>query len=60
MHTCYTIRIKLLFSVNSSCGPMGRDVTSLTIILRALIGPIMFDLDSTIPKIPFNEEVKYS
>ncbi|KAM5125548.1 fatty-acid amide hydrolase 1-like [Mantella aurantiaca] len=38
-------------------GPIGRDVESLVIAMRALLCDHMFHLDPTIPPIPFNEEM---
>ncbi|KAF4111834.1 fatty-acid amide hydrolase 1 [Onychostoma macrolepis] len=44
-------------SVLSSLGPMGRDVESLALCMRALLCQDMFSLDPTIPPIPFNQEL---
>ncbi|XP_073708337.1 fatty-acid amide hydrolase 1-like [Garra rufa] len=44
-------------SVLSSIGPMGRDVESLALFMRALLCQDMFSLDPTIPPILFNQEV---
>ncbi|XP_013419492.1 vitamin D3 hydroxylase-associated protein-like [Lingula anatina] len=38
-------------------GPMGRDVDSLVVIMKALLCPDMFELDSYIPPIPFRDEI---
>uniref|UniRef100_A0A8C8RD60 Fatty-acid amide hydrolase 1 n=1 Tax=Pelusios castaneus TaxID=367368 RepID=A0A8C8RD60_9SAUR len=44
-------------SVTPMIGPMARDVDSLALCMRALLGDDMFHLDPTIPPVPFNEEV---
>ncbi|XP_026112274.1 vitamin D3 hydroxylase-associated protein-like isoform X1 [Carassius auratus] len=44
-------------SVLSSLGPLGRDVESLALCMRALLCQDMFSLDPTVPPIPFNQEV---
>ncbi|KAK2888797.1 hypothetical protein Q8A67_014172 [Cirrhinus molitorella] len=44
-------------SVLSSTGPMGRDVESLALCMRALLCQDMFSMDPTVPPIPFNQEV---
>ncbi|KAM5125209.1 fatty-acid amide hydrolase 1 [Mantella aurantiaca] len=44
-------------SVTAMVGPIGRDVESLVIAMRALLCDHMFHLDPTIPPIPFNEEM---
>ncbi|NWV63462.1 FAAH1 hydrolase, partial [Malurus elegans] len=38
-------------------GPMARDVDSLALCMKALLCPEMFQLDPSVPPIPFNEEV---
>ncbi|NXP96690.1 FAAH1 hydrolase, partial [Vidua macroura] len=38
-------------------GPMARDVDSLALCMKALLCQDMFQLDPTVPPIPFNEEV---
>uniref|UniRef100_A0A8B9MYE4 Fatty-acid amide hydrolase 1 n=1 Tax=Accipiter nisus TaxID=211598 RepID=A0A8B9MYE4_9AVES len=38
-------------------GPMARDVDSLALCMKALLCQEMFQLDPTVPPIPFNEEV---
>ncbi|XP_070601919.1 fatty-acid amide hydrolase 1-like [Erythrolamprus reginae] len=38
-------------------GPMARDVDSLALCLKALLCKKMFHLDSTVPPLPFNEQV---
>ncbi|CAM5162826.1 unnamed protein product [Natator depressus] len=38
-------------------GPMARDVDSLALCMRALLCEDMFQLDPTVPPLPFNEEV---
>lgn len=37
---------------------MARDVDSLVLCLRALLCDVMFQLDPTVPPIPFNEQVR--
>ncbi|XP_016416397.1 fatty-acid amide hydrolase 1-like, partial [Sinocyclocheilus rhinocerous] len=44
-------------SVLTSLGPLGRDVESLALCMRALLCQDMFSLDPTVPPIPFNQEV---
>ncbi|NWX94804.1 FAAH1 hydrolase, partial [Nothoprocta ornata] len=41
-------------------GPMARDVDSLALCMKALLCKEMFQLDPTVPPIPFNEEVYLS
>uniref|UniRef100_A0A5F8GEX5 Fatty-acid amide hydrolase 1 n=1 Tax=Monodelphis domestica TaxID=13616 RepID=A0A5F8GEX5_MONDO len=41
----------------TSVGPMARDVDSLALCLRALLCDYMFCLDSTVPPVPFREEI---
>ncbi|NXL06505.1 FAAH1 hydrolase, partial [Mesembrinibis cayennensis] len=43
--------------VVAAVGPMAKDVESLALCMRALLCEDMFDLDSTVPPLPFNEEV---
>ncbi|XP_063153951.1 vitamin D3 hydroxylase-associated protein-like [Candoia aspera] len=45
------------FSVLGTLGPMARDVDSLTLCMKALLCDYMFQLDPTVPPMPFNEEV---
>lgn len=42
----------------AAVGPMAKDVESLALCMRALLCEDMFSLDSTVPPLPFNEEVK--
>ena len=44
--------------VVSAYGPMARDVDSLIRMMRAILCQYHFDLDKTIPPLPFNEEVR--
>ncbi|KGL84827.1 Fatty-acid amide hydrolase 1, partial [Tinamus guttatus] len=44
-------------SVVAAVGPMAKDVESLALSMRALLCEDMFNLDSTVPPLPFNEEV---
>ncbi|NWV00215.1 FAAH1 hydrolase, partial [Upupa epops] len=41
----------------AALGPMAKDVESLALCMRALLCEDMFSLDSTVPPLPFNEEV---
>ncbi|NWV19343.1 FAAH1 hydrolase, partial [Origma solitaria] len=43
--------------VPCALGPMARDVDSLALCMKALLCPEMFQLDPSVPPIPFNEEV---
>ncbi|KGL84829.1 Vitamin D3 hydroxylase-associated protein, partial [Tinamus guttatus] len=43
--------------VPGALGPMARDVDSLALCMKALLCKEMFQLDPTVPPIPFNEEV---
>ncbi|NXB82782.1 FAAH1 hydrolase, partial [Donacobius atricapilla] len=43
--------------VPCAMGPMARDVDSLALCMKALLCQEMFQLDPTVPPIPFNEEV---
>lgn len=44
--------------VAAAVGPLAKDVESLALCLRALLSEDMFSLDSTVPPLPFNEEVQ--
>ncbi|KAF4797145.1 Vitamin D3 hydroxylase-associated protein [Turdus rufiventris] len=44
-------------SVAAMLGPMARDVDSLALCMKALLCQEMFQLDPTVPPIPFNEQV---
>ncbi|NWI13149.1 FAAH1 hydrolase, partial [Crypturellus soui] len=46
--------------VPCALGPMARDVDSLALCMKALLCEEMFQLDPTVPPIPFNEEVYLS
>ncbi|NXH62016.1 FAAH1 hydrolase, partial [Rhabdornis inornatus] len=43
--------------VPCALGPMARDVDSLAVCMKALLCQEMFQLDPTVPPIPFNEQV---
>ncbi|NXM98747.1 FAAH1 hydrolase, partial [Sylvia borin] len=43
--------------VPCALGPMARDVDSLALCMKALLCQEMFQLDPTVPPIPFNEQV---
>ncbi|NWS37296.1 VDHAP protein, partial [Probosciger aterrimus] len=44
-------------AVPGALGPMARDVDSLALCMKALLCEEMFQLDPTVPPIPFNENV---
>ncbi|NWV48494.1 FAAH1 hydrolase, partial [Daphoenositta chrysoptera] len=44
-------------AVAAAVGPLAKNVESLALCLRALLSEDMFSLDSTVPPLPFNEEV---
>ncbi|XP_063022108.1 vitamin D3 hydroxylase-associated protein-like isoform X2 [Melospiza melodia melodia] len=44
-------------SVTGVLGPMARDVDSLALCMKALLCQEMFQLDPTVPPIPFNDQV---
>ncbi|NWH96637.1 VDHAP protein, partial [Tichodroma muraria] len=44
--------------VTGMLGPMARDVDSLALCMKALLCQEMFQLDPTVPPIPFNEQVR--
>ncbi|XP_053098474.1 vitamin D3 hydroxylase-associated protein-like isoform X2 [Hemicordylus capensis] len=46
-----------ILSVASTLGPMARDVDSLVLCMKALLCDEMFQLDPTVPPMPFNEKV---
>ncbi|XP_053841349.1 vitamin D3 hydroxylase-associated protein-like isoform X1 [Vidua macroura] len=46
-----------ILAVPCALGPMARDVDSLALCMKALLCQDMFQLDPTVPPIPFNEEV---
>lgn len=43
--------------VLSTPGPLGRDVDSLVLAMRAVLCPYMFQLDPEVPPIPFRNEI---
>nr|XP_026691817.1 fatty-acid amide hydrolase 1-like [Ciona intestinalis] len=43
--------------VTTSVGPLATDVDTLVLAMRAILCPLMFELDRTVPPIPFNDEV---
>ncbi|NXR38567.1 VDHAP protein, partial [Zosterops hypoxanthus] len=45
-------------AAGSMLGPMARDVDSLALCMKALLCQEMFQLDPTVPPIPFNEQVR--
>ncbi|XP_072294919.1 fatty-acid amide hydrolase 1 [Eucyclogobius newberryi] len=47
-------------TVLTTPGPMGKDVESLALFLKAILCDEMFSLDPTVPPLPFNEEVYQS
>ncbi|NWT62954.1 VDHAP protein, partial [Erythrocercus mccallii] len=47
----------LSHTVPCALGPMARDVDSLALCMKALLCQEMFQLDPTVPPVPFNEEV---
>ncbi|KFO64515.1 Vitamin D3 hydroxylase-associated protein, partial [Corvus brachyrhynchos] len=46
-----------VLAVTAMLGPMARDVDSLALCMKALLCQQMFQLDPTVPPIPFDEEV---
>ncbi|NXW55482.1 FAAH1 hydrolase, partial [Eurystomus gularis] len=44
-------------AVSAAVGPIAKDVDSLALCMQALLCEDMFSLDSTVPPLPFNEEV---
>ncbi|KAM7046995.1 vitamin D3 hydroxylase-associated protein-like isoform 2-T2 [Acridotheres tristis] len=46
-----------VLAVPCALGPMARDVDSLALCMKALLCQEMFQLDPTVPPIPFNEQV---
>ncbi|XP_019356913.1 PREDICTED: vitamin D3 hydroxylase-associated protein-like [Gavialis gangeticus] len=52
-----TVPVPGLLSVTGAIGPMARDVDSLALCMRALLGDALFQLDPTVPPIPFNEKL---
>ncbi|XP_054240118.1 vitamin D3 hydroxylase-associated protein-like [Indicator indicator] len=46
-----------ILAVSCALGPMARDVDSLALCMKALLCQEMFQLDPTVPPMPFNEEV---
>ncbi|XP_009466419.1 PREDICTED: vitamin D3 hydroxylase-associated protein-like [Nipponia nippon] len=46
-----------ILAVPCALGPMARDVDSLALCMKALLCEEMFQLDPTVPPIPFDEEV---
>ncbi|NWS74875.1 VDHAP protein, partial [Crotophaga sulcirostris] len=47
-----------VLAVTGMLGPMARDVDSLALCMKALLCKEMFQLDPTVPPIPFDEEVR--
>uniref|UniRef100_A0A8D2P2I3 Fatty-acid amide hydrolase 1 n=1 Tax=Zosterops lateralis melanops TaxID=1220523 RepID=A0A8D2P2I3_ZOSLA len=50
-------RLRYCEELAAAVGPLAKDVESLALCLRALLSEDMFSLDSTVPPLPFNEEV---
>ncbi|XP_066480721.1 vitamin D3 hydroxylase-associated protein-like [Tiliqua scincoides] len=49
--------IEGILSVAGAVGPMAKDVDSLALCMKALLCDDMFQLDPTVPPMPFNEKV---
>ncbi|NWR62786.1 VDHAP protein, partial [Bucorvus abyssinicus] len=47
-----------VLAVTGMLGPMARDVDSLALCMKALLCQEMFQLDPTVPPLPFDEEVR--
>ncbi|NWZ78057.1 VDHAP protein, partial [Poecile atricapillus] len=47
-----------VLAVSAMLGPMARDVDSLALCMKALLCQEMFQLDPTVPPIPFDEQVR--
>ncbi|NXM64964.1 VDHAP protein, partial [Illadopsis cleaveri] len=47
-----------VLTVTAMLGPMARDVDSLALCMKALLCQEMFQLDPTVPPIPFDEQVR--
>ncbi|XP_055021012.1 fatty-acid amide hydrolase 1 isoform X2 [Boleophthalmus pectinirostris] len=47
-------------AVESTIGPMAKDVDSLALFMKAVLCDYMFSLDPTVPPLPFNEKVYQS
>ncbi|NXR67209.1 VDHAP protein, partial [Rhadina sibilatrix] len=47
-----------VLTVTGMLGPMARDVDSLALCMKALLCQEMFQLDPTVPPIPFNDQVR--
>ncbi|NXM98731.1 VDHAP protein, partial [Sylvia borin] len=47
-----------VLAVTAMLGPMARDVDSLALCMKALLCQEMFQLDPTVPPIPFDEQVR--
>uniref|UniRef100_A0A7M4FPG3 Fatty-acid amide hydrolase 1 n=2 Tax=Crocodylus porosus TaxID=8502 RepID=A0A7M4FPG3_CROPO len=52
-----TVPVPGLLSVTGAIGPMAQDVGGLALCMRALLGDALFQLDPTVPPIPFNEKL---
>ncbi|XP_058034351.1 vitamin D3 hydroxylase-associated protein-like [Ahaetulla prasina] len=46
-----------LMLILAAIGPMAKDVDSLALCMKALLCDYMFQLDPTVPPMPFNEEI---
>jgi len=42
--------------VCATLGPMARNVSTLTLTMKALLCPLMFSLDPCVPPMPFDEK----
>ncbi|KAM6078274.1 vitamin D3 hydroxylase-associated protein-like isoform 1-T3 [Theristicus caerulescens] len=52
-----SVPVSGILEVPCALGPMARDVDSLALCMKALLCEEMFQLDPTVPPIPFDEEV---
>ncbi|NXB03750.1 VDHAP protein, partial [Cnemophilus loriae] len=55
---CASCDRPFVLAVTAMLGPMARDVDSLALCMKALLCQEMFQLDPTVPPIPFDEEVR--
>lgn len=56
MKACFEF-LPFVSTVKSASGMLSRDVDGVAMAMRALLCQYMFDLDPTVPPIPFREEV---
>ena len=59
-HEKFFVSFSFCFLVETSFGPMSRDVDGLVQGMRALWDGYMFDLDPSVVPMTFHEEVSYS